>query len=142
MLMSAEIKVCVTLLMHFLDLLYAKHNCGKFHDFRICVTDFRERAFYHPHPWAAPKRSIPNRIKAHLQKNFIPKIFNIHFQEISSRSIVIWLSTFYKVSEYFKYFIKIIVEGKMLCSLKKMFRKKSIFYVISTITVQYQHKSF
>ena len=29
----------------FLDLLYVRYNCAKFHHCRMCVTDFRERFF-------------------------------------------------------------------------------------------------
>ena len=64
MLMSAEVKGCVTWFMHFLDLLWVRYNGAKFHQCKICVTDFREwRPFWFPpHPWAAPKRPILNRV--------------------------------------------------------------------------------
>ena len=41
MLMSAELKGCVTWFIYFLDLLWVRYNCAKFHHCRICVTDFR-----------------------------------------------------------------------------------------------------
>ena len=40
MLMSAELKGCVTWFIYFLDLLWLRYNCAKFHHCRICVTDF------------------------------------------------------------------------------------------------------
>ena len=41
-LMSAELKESVTWFIYFLDLLWVRYNCAKFHHCRICVTDFRE----------------------------------------------------------------------------------------------------
>ena len=39
-------------------------NCATLHHCRICVTDFREGGlFWPPHPWAAPKKPILNRVK-------------------------------------------------------------------------------
>ena len=40
MLMSAEIKGCDTWFLYFFDLLWVRCNCAKFHQCRICVTDF------------------------------------------------------------------------------------------------------
>ena len=59
MLMSAEPKGCVTWFIYFLDLLWVRYNCDKFHYCRIYVTDFRQGG----HPWAAPKKPILNRVK-------------------------------------------------------------------------------
>ena len=55
--------------MYFLDLLYVRYNCAKFHQCRICVTDFREGGPFcpSPHPWAAPKKPILNRVKSAFQ---------------------------------------------------------------------------
>ena len=50
MLMSAELKGCVTWFICFLDLLWVRYNCAKFHQCRC------------PHPWAAPKKPILNRV--------------------------------------------------------------------------------
>ena len=41
MVISAELKECVTLFMYFLDLHQVRYNCAKFHNCRICVADFR-----------------------------------------------------------------------------------------------------
>ena len=43
--------------------IFFRYNCSKFHRCRICVTDFREENLFGPHPWAAPKRPILNRVK-------------------------------------------------------------------------------
>ena len=51
MLMSAELKGCVTWAIYFFS-----HNCAKFHHYKVCVTDFRERE-----PFWAP-------IREHFQK--------------------------------------------------------------------------
>ena len=54
-----NVKVCLTWLIKFLDLL-----CVKFHYCQICVTDFRKEGFFAAHyPWAALKRPILNRVK-------------------------------------------------------------------------------
>ena len=50
MLMSAELKGCVTWFIYFLDLLWVRYNCAKFHRCRICVTDFKERGGFLPLP--------------------------------------------------------------------------------------------
>ena len=70
MLMSAELKRCVTWFIYFLDFLYVMYNCAKFHHCRICVTDFREGTFLphlRPHPWVAPKRPILNRVNKSIK---------------------------------------------------------------------------
>ena len=41
MLMLAQLKGCVNLLIYFLDLLKVSYNCAKSHHCKICVTDFR-----------------------------------------------------------------------------------------------------
>ena len=63
-LMSAELKGFVTWFIYFLDLLWVRHNCAKFHYCRICVTDSRRGwgAFCPPHPWAVAKKPILNRV--------------------------------------------------------------------------------
>ena len=64
MLMSVELKACVTWFIYFLELLCVSYNCAKFHHCRIYVTGFREGGpFCSPsHPWAAPKKPILNRV--------------------------------------------------------------------------------
>ena len=47
-LMSAELKRCVTGFIYFLDVLWLRYNYVKFHHCRICMTDFREGAFLQP----------------------------------------------------------------------------------------------
>ena len=46
MLMSAEVRGCVTWFICFLDFLCVRYNCAKFHHCRICVTDFREGGLF------------------------------------------------------------------------------------------------
>ena len=43
--------------IYFLDLLYIRHNCAKFHYYRICMADFTEGA--------APPTSVSSPEKAH-----------------------------------------------------------------------------
>ena len=68
MLMSAELKGCVTRFIYFLDLPWVRYNSAKFHRCcRICVTDFSEGGLFArtppSYPWAAPKNPILNRGK-------------------------------------------------------------------------------
>ena len=73
MLMSAELQRCVTWFIYFLDFHWVRYNCAKFHLCGLYVTDFREGAFLPPplpHPWAAPKKPILNRVKASASKCF------------------------------------------------------------------------
>ena len=60
MLMSAEIKVCVTRFIQFLDLLQVRYNCVKFHHFRICATDFREGGLFALPPIREQHRKRPS----------------------------------------------------------------------------------
>ena len=60
---------CVAWFTYFLDLLWVRYNCAKFHYCRIYVTDFREGGPFctpppTPYPWAAPKKPILSRVKA------------------------------------------------------------------------------
>ena len=48
MLKSAELKGCVKWFIYFLDPLYVKYNCAKFHHCTICMTDFKEGASLPP----------------------------------------------------------------------------------------------
>ena len=74
------------------------HHCRK------CVTDFWRGAFRAPHPWAAPKRPILNRVKdffnkcdqigsflmiwSHLLKKFL--IENFIFCAVYDRAFLWW----------------------------------------------------
>ena len=65
MLVSAKLKECVRWFIHFLGLPLIRYNCAKFHHCRICVADLREGgggAKRTPHPYAAPKKPILNRV--------------------------------------------------------------------------------
>ena len=78
MVMSPEIKGCVTWFIYFLDLLWGRYNCAKFHHCTICGTDFREGGAFLPpplHPWAAPKKPI---LKISLMENFIFCAVTLH----------------------------------------------------------------
>ena len=65
MLTSAELKRSATWFIYFLEGI----TVPSFHNFRICVTGFREGRLFCPHPpspphlWAALKKPILNRVK-------------------------------------------------------------------------------
>ena len=66
MLISAELKGCVTWLIYFLNRPCVRYEGAKFDHCRICVTDFKEGQPLCPppfHPWAAPKKPTLNRVK-------------------------------------------------------------------------------
>ena len=57
MLMSTEIKECVTWFIYFLDLLQVRYNFAKFHHCRISVTGFREWCLFGPPIREQPQKS-------------------------------------------------------------------------------------
>ena len=63
MLMSAELKVCVTWFIYFLDLLWVRYNC-------FIIVGYVWQILWRgsPHPWAAPKKPILNRVKDFFSK--------------------------------------------------------------------------
>ena len=68
-LMSVELMRFAMWSIYFLDFLYVRYNCAKFHYSRICVTNFRNGlSFWPPYPWVAPKRPIQNRVKDFFSK--------------------------------------------------------------------------
>ena len=67
MLMSAELKECVTSFIHFFSLPQVSFNCAKFHHCRICVAGFREGDKKAPaNPRAGPKKPILNRVSLYV----------------------------------------------------------------------------
>ena len=49
-LMPGEINGCVTRFIYFLDVLWVRYNCAKFHHCRICVTNYLGRGIFAPYP--------------------------------------------------------------------------------------------
>ena len=72
MLMSAELKGCVTWAIYFFS-----HNCAKFHHYKVCVTDFREREPF----WAPIREQFQKRSSwIGLRPNeLFPRIFHRNF---------------------------------------------------------------
>ena len=69
-LMSTELKGCVTWFIHFLDLIYVRYNCTKFHQCRICATDFWEgRPFCPPPPAAHSILEQPQKCPSWIELN-------------------------------------------------------------------------
>ena len=57
LLMSAELKGCVTWFIHFLNLLYVRYNCAKFDHCRLYMTDCREEGWVWPPIREQPQKS-------------------------------------------------------------------------------------
>ena len=65
------------------------------------ITDFRkEGAFRHPHPWAAPKRLILNRVKVEEHSRSFPRLFRFD----GFHSIFPWYGKFMGKPMYFTYY--------------------------------------
>ena len=62
MLTPAELKVCVTWFIYFLDSPWVRYNSAKFCHFTICVTDFREGGQKVPPPIHEQPRKSPSWI--------------------------------------------------------------------------------
>ena len=61
MLMSVELKACVTRFIYFLDVFLTTCNFVKFHHCRVCVTDFREGEPFYPLSVSSLKKDLrPN----------------------------------------------------------------------------------
>ena len=58
LLISAELKECVTWFICFLYHFKVLCKCGKFHHCEICVTDFRKRGFFRHSFWSWEKPLI------------------------------------------------------------------------------------
>ena len=87
-------KVTVTWLTYFLDHLWVRYNCVKFHHCRICVTDFQDGGSFcplFPHPWAAPKKPILNRVKGYF--TLLPDATKMYLG-FNRPSSLLWLSSF------------------------------------------------
>ena len=80
MLMSAELRVCVTWFIYFLDLLCVRYNCAKFHHCRICVTDFGDVG---PHP---PIREQPRKSPSwiRLRKKIVSSAYAVYRNVLSN----------------------------------------------------------
>ena len=91
--------------IYFLDLLWVRYNCAKFHHCTICATNFREQGPFWPlpHPWADPKKPILNRVK--------DPILRVAFKGLYHWWSLIWTSA--------KYLIKDVSPGQGLCDWKK-----------------------
>ena len=118
MLISAELKECVTWFIYFVDLLKVRYNCAKFHHCMICVTDLKEGArillacpsppHYHHYPWASPKRPILNRV------NIMKKI-NLKMSLYDQFQIAITFRNLYLLQENISY---LILDAKKIPHIK------------------------
>ena len=85
--------------MYFWDLLEVRHNCAKFHQFRMCVTYFtRGEGLFTPHIREhSPKRLILNSINGAFSRDSLPRIkdgaYEINLDENQSKGTH-WASLF------------------------------------------------
>ena len=110
MLMSAELKGCVTWFIYFLDLLWVRYNCAKFHRCRICVTDFRERGSLFGPPIREQSQKSPSWIGWKLPS---PTIVHTRFNDNR-----LFVSFFYYCHYYFSlvFFYLVFFFIKWLCN--------------------------
>ena len=105
MLMSTELKECITLFIHFLDLLQARYNCAKLHHCTISVTDFRKGFFFGPPICEqSPKKPIQNRVnvirlpgrRCYIKISCLIKLVfvDIYTRSVFSYFIKNWLNSF------------------------------------------------
>ena len=92
-LISAELKGCVTWFIYILDLLWVRRNCIKFHHCRLCGTVFREGAFWASNSWAVQKRPILNRVKKKYKNMFT--LSNLFSTSIDINLLLREMSNFY-----------------------------------------------
>ena len=83
-LMSAELKRYVTWFIYFLDLLWGRYNCAKFHHWRICVTDFRERGLFAPPPIREQPRKSPTWIGLRILTIFRGKFYYLSLATVAA----------------------------------------------------------
>ena len=83
MLISAELRGCVTWLIHFLDLLWVKYNCAKFHHCSICVTDFRPFCPHSPTPICVQ----PQKCSSWIVLNMSSFRINTYLETLSAEGI-------------------------------------------------------
>ena len=48
-----------------------RHNCPKFLHCAVCETDYGKGGCFVPHPWAAPKNSILNRVNLIFPRDWV-----------------------------------------------------------------------
>ena len=87
MLMSAEVRDCVTWFIYFLDLLYVRYNCAKFHHW-ICLTDFRERGLFAPPPHLSI-REQPRKCPSWIRLRWLAWLIQNSFMDRFSYNFVI-----------------------------------------------------
>ena len=124
-------------------------NCAKFHHCRICVADFRDGgAKRPPHPWAAPKKPILNRVKTFAIFTRKPMCWMCcEYCEICKNSFFIGdcslsFSKMYSMVDIW-YFIVIFYYSKIRSHNRKNFATdRSKFLVFSQIRFQFFSKDF
>ena len=151
MLMSTKFTGCDVIHIFF-NLLWVRYNCAKFHHSTICVTDFREGGgLFALHPWAAPKKSILNRVNRKflntnvflLEVNIFSLNYRLYFkwqnfylkklQKYILRTVLAW-SSFFTIRVYLSLHFLIIIFGNyffvLLCFMCVLFAVSSIRYLI------------
>ena len=137
MLMSAELKGCATWFIYFLDLLWVRYNCVKFHHCRICVTDFKEGGLFGPYPIHEQPRKSPSWLG--LRHTLLQIYDNLWIYFSSDKKVYqrffIWKIVFLfeicaygKIEKVFNLFVKVtycLRKSITLCTLEYLFNNKT-----------------
>ena len=124
-------------LIYFLGLLYVRYSCTKFHHCSICVTDSTEGGgpFVPPHPWAASKRSILNRVEQSksfsnfwlLLKEIIPTMFHAS----SFTTILSWSQQDKKINHHYQLKAWVTLGSALMTFFHICFDRHCFFICIS-----------
>ena len=109
MLMSAELKGCVTWFIYFLDLLRVNYNCANFH-YCIYVWQVLGRGSFLPHPLPQPWAVPPKSILRHRWTDFKKKDSEMFFLDF------LWWSDCYIFSSRYVFLIVTdVLRNETLC---------------------------
>ena len=145
MLMSAELKGCVTWFIYFLDLPWIRYDCAKFYHCRICVTDFRDWGPFCPPPSvSSPEKAHPkwgSMLKLQIKHTNIYK----HYKYISDFKSTYNLKDLVKQKTYFKNTENWCID-LILTKSPQSFKKSSVFELglsdFHTLTTTFQKHYF
>ena len=107
--------------MYFLDLLWVRYNCAKFHHCRFCVTVFWAGGGLFapppPHSWATPKKPILNRVNKEKLYFLIREKYKHRHRR---RHFAIYINLINMVDVFTNFQINFIFSIRNYCERKRM----------------------